>query len=260
MLSRSTPAALLAALWLTTVPATALEGFSPAVSRRLDALLAGPPGTAVFDADHTLWVDDVGEGFFEWLVRTGRLPRVGGTENPFEEYVRIEKSDKLRAYGMAVTRMAGLAESDVTRWAASYFRVVFARRVYAAQRNLIRALQGKGWDVWIVSASNRWIVQAGAPYLGVAPSRVVGIDLVVRDGVLTSELAYPVTWGLGKVAAIERFIGARPDFASGDSRGDLEMMEQARRLALLVVYPKKSSQAGMRATARRRGWLTQRLP
>ncbi len=251
--------ALAAALSLAAGPARAVDGFAPAVSKKLEAILAQGPGLAVFDADNTLWVDDIGEGFFTWLVQTRRLKAVDYSSDPIAEYFRVEETDKPRAYGMAVTQMAGLRESDVRRWAATYFRVAFAKRVYAAQRNLIAALHGAGWEVWIVSASNRWIVQAAAPSVGVDPSHVIGIDLVVEDGILTDRLAYPVTWGQGKVAAIEQLIGRLPDLVAGDSRGDLEMLQSARRGALLVLYPSKSSQSELRTVARRRGWMTQKM-
>ncbi|MBI3891365.1 MAG: HAD-IB family phosphatase [Candidatus Wallbacteria bacterium] len=248
------------AMAMGAIPAAAVDGFSATNSRRLEALMASGPGLAVFDADGTLWSDDAGEGFYGWLVEQRRLKGVDYSHDPVAEYFAVEAKDQPLAYGMAVTQMAGLSEDAVKRWAASYFRVAFAKRVHQPQKNLIAALRAHGWDVWIVSASNRWIIQAGAPYVGVDPSHVVGIDLVVRDGVLTDRLAYPVTWGPGKAEAIARLIARRPDLATGDSRGDLEMLMSARGLALLVAHPEKASQKQMRTLARRRGWLVQQMP
>ena len=43
---------------------------------------------AVFDADGTLWADDVGEGFQAVLIAEGALPR-----SVDEEYMRLVRTD-----------------------------------------------------------------------------------------------------------------------------------------------------------------------
>lgn len=251
----------LAVLALTSMAsrASAIEGFEPEISRKLEARILQEPGVAVFDADKTLWRDDLGEGFLQWLGNGRKLKDMLPGEDVMKEYARRCDQDTTAGYAWAVTRMAGLREADVRRWAEAYFRVAFAKRVFAPQRALIRFLQQHGWEVWIVSASNRWVVQAGARALGIPVARAVGVDLEVDDGVLTGKLAYPMTHRAGKVLAIDRFIKRRPALVSGDSDGDREMMLYSRGLALLISDPSSKSQAGMRELARERGWLVQNL-
>lgn len=239
--------------------ASAIEGFDPEISGKLEARILQGPGVAVFDADNTLWRDDVGEGFFEWLAHGRKLKDMLPGEDPMQEYAHRCDQDLTAGYAWAVTRMAGLREADVRRWADAYFRVVFAKRVFEPQKALIRFLQQHGWEVWIVSASNRWVAQAGARWVGVPQEHVVGVDLEVVDGLLTEKLAYPMTHRAGKVLAIDRFIKRRPDLVSGDSEGDREMMLYSRGLALLIADPSRKSQKDMRDLARKRGWLMQNL-
>jgi phosphoserine phosphatase len=234
-----------------------LAGFTLQASEPLACRIAAGPGLAVFDADHTLWNTDVGEGFYHWLVTGRRLKSVDCDADLFAHYRREESRDKLAAYALLVEQMEGLLESDVMEWARAYVGHHVPGAVYPAQRALLRLLEHQGWETWIVSASNRWSVSAGARYLGMAPERVIGVDLVARGGALTSRLAYPLTYGPGKVEAILSRIGRRPDLVVGDSVGDREMMELSQALALLVEYPEDSHQEPIRAVARDRSWLRQ---
>ena len=122
----------------------------------------------------------------------------------------IIKADKGKGYQWVVEIMAGLKELDVDRWAKDFFHKYFAARAYAPQKQLIAELKAKGFDVWIVSASNRWIVQAGAPYMGIAPNRVIGVDMQVENGVLTNRLKGHMTYAAGKVDAINAHMAAPP--------------------------------------------------
>ncbi len=252
-------AVLVVALTAMVSRASAIEGFDPEISGKLEARILQGPGVAVFDGDKTLWREDVGEGFFEWLCHGRKLKDMLPGEDPMQEYASRCDRDLTAGYAWAVTRMAGLREADVRRWAEAYFRVMFEKRIFEPQRALIRFLQQHGWEVWIVSASNRWVVQAGARWLGVPREHVVGVDLEIVDGLLTGKLAYPMTHRAGKVLAIDRFIKRRPDLVSGDSEGDREMMLYSRGLSLLITDPSRKSQKDMRDLARKRGWLMQIL-
>lgn len=236
-----------------------LEGFSPDVASKLEKLIDSKRGVAVFDADKTLWYPDVGEAFFDWLVRERKLPALEGIDDPSRRYHEMLEKDRVTAYAWLVKMMSGVPEDQVRRWARAFFRVSFARRVYRPQRALIRRLREAGWDIWIVSASNLWIVQAGAPYLGVEPEHAIGIKVRVENGVLTQDLDYAVPSGPGKVQAIEAFIGKRPDLVSGDSIIDRDMLEYSQGLALLILYPSNPQQEEIRRIARERGWLMQQF-
>src|SRR5207253_1938648 len=110
----------------------------------------------------------------------------------------------------------------------------------------IAMLRNMGWDVWIVSASNRYVVEAGARLVGVDPSHVVAGEPVVEHGVLGDKLVAPLPWGPGKVSGIVRQIGRKPDLVSGDSRGDLWMMRYSKGAVLLNEHPEKDSQQPLR--------------
>lgn len=235
-----------------------LEQFDPQIQLKLGERIASGPGLAVFDADHTLWCDDSGEAFYQWLVRGRHLKDVDYTRDLFAEYRALEKVDENAAYVKLITDMAGLTEQEVCRLSSEFFSG-FHGNCFPAMRCLVRDLSAAGWDVRIVTAASRWLVQAGCHHFGLEPASVIGVDLELEDGVLTRELAYEFPYGPGKVKAIQRFLGRRPHLAVGDSAADRFMLETATDLALVIAYDGYASQQPLLDAARANGWLVQRV-
>jgi len=88
--------------------------------------------------------------------------------------------------------------------------------------------------VWIVSASHRWIIEAGADYLHVPRSNVIPISSRVKDGRITDEAIMPVPFQAGKVDAIHARISDPPITAFSDSINDLPMLEIASKLRVVI--------------------------
>ncbi len=241
---------------MTTLPAW-LAPFSTAFQTAVAAQLAEPKTgkLACFDADGTLWAEDIGEALFRWLAAGGLLPGLGPTRDPFEiweEYEARVKKNRTDGYAWAVQCMAGLTETDVRRWSR---QLAIAWPNYRpAMVAMIRGLTSAGYEVWLVSASNFWIIEASAPQLGVDPARALGIRVEVEHGVLTQTLCRPVTCNAGKVDAIRQHIGRTADLVVGDSMGDFEMLESAR-LPLVVGRLDKPG-AELLSVAASRGWAT----
>ncbi len=234
-----------------------LTPFSPAFQRAVAAQVAEPRADklACFDADGTLWNEDIGEAFFRWLAAGGLLPGLGAHRDPsevWEEYEARVKKNRTEGYGWAVQVMAGLTEADVHKWSR---QMAIAWPNYRpAMVGLIRGLAEVGYEVWLVSASNYWIIHASAPHVGVDPTRVLGIRVEVERGNLTHTLVHPVTCNAGKVEAIKKYMGRTPDLVVGDSMGDLEMLESAK-LPLVVGRTDKQG-AELLQVAAKRGWAT----
>ncbi len=232
--------------------------FHPACRRvfREVALRAvrGERPLACFDADGTLWAEDIGEGMLRWLAAGGLLPSVRAPwQQVWEEYEARVREDRCAGYAWAVAIMEGLREEEIIRW---------SRQFAAAWPNyrpkmvgLLRGLCAAGGEVVIVTASNRWLVEAAAERMGLPDIRILGIETRVRDGVLTGEVVRPVTCRGGKVEAIRERLGRMPDLAVGDSVGDLEMLEASGRV--VVVGRRSDPSAQMVRLARERGWPVQ---
>jgi phosphoserine phosphatase len=212
-----------------------------------------PGGLAAFDADGTLWRDDVGEAFLHHLVSLGwvKLPDGG---DPYEAYERAVDRDRKTGYAYAAQLLQGLSaqavEAEATRFASAW---VPSRRV-SDTLELVHLCRSAGLRPAVISASARPIVMAAAPLAGIHAADCRGIETVVRAGEYTDEVVEPVTYAAGKVAAA-RALGTLA-LACGDSLlGDLPLLEAAA--FAVAVSPRAGSP--LSAEAHRRAWpvLTQ---
>ena len=133
----------------------------------------------------------------------------------------------------------------------------------AEMRNLYRALETNGFDVYVCSASLESVVEAMAcdpAYgLGLDEEQVYGIRLVpTADGRLRAvgDSTYVQTYREGKVACIQEFIapshgGNGPALVAGDSNGDFAMLTSFPdlKVGLIVKCLRTGAIAGMTAAS-----------
>jgi phosphoserine phosphatase len=179
---------------------------------------------------------------YEWAVRlhVGMQPE------------QIRRLTQL-AVDREIARALGIEERATRR--GETVRIRRGIRRHVQMHALIRAMEAAGYEVWVVSATNQWSVEAFAERaFGVPRERVLG-NRVARadDGSLTDETLEPVLYREGKVEIIEREIGRRPAMVFGDSDTDLDMLEYASHLAVLV----DRGEAAMRDAASEHGWAVQ---
>jgi len=194
----------------------------------------GAQPLAVFDADGTLWRDDLGEAFFAHLVDGGSLPKLKGTSDPMVDYMARVEEDAQEAYGWVVQVMEGVEETWLASQAEAFVPGFIEQRLFPNMRSLVQGLHAEGWEVAIVSASNEWVIREAARFLGLSSSSALGIATHVEKGVLTNSLVEPMPNGAGKVDAIMARMGRLPLLASGNSVHDIPMLTMATEMAIAV--------------------------
>lgn len=129
-------------------------------------------------------------------------------------------------------------------------------RVYAQMADLIEALQAKGFDVWVSSASSQYIVDAVAENVGIKADHVIGVRPVVVNGKITPSFEGCGTEADGNVSIINYRFGKRcwlnkelfgvadgeaqlttpgkQAFAAGDSNTDIPFTKDATGLRLAI--------------------------
>lgn len=212
---------------------------------------AGRP--VCFDADGTLWRGDVGEELLRHLAAEDRLPAHRGVRNLYAQYERIHDADPPAAYAFAVAAMAGMREAELADLCRAFFARRFAGRLFPFTRPLLAAFSQRGFVPWIVSASPRWIVEAGAAALGVA--HVIAVDAEVDGGLLTDRVKRPVPAGQGKVDLLKAQ-GVQPVFAAGNGNLDQPMLELAPHRLVIAPFDDPGNQ--LVRTAEARHWPIQR--
>lgn len=217
------------------------------LAARVAALGRAQPGAlAAFDADGTLWREDIGEAFLRHLVSLGwvKLPDGG---DPYEAYERRVDEDRASGYAWAAQLQAGLAFDALSAEAERFARAWVPPRLIADTAGLRALCASAGLAPVVISASALPIVRAAAPLAGF--TRWAGIETRVAEGRFTGALVPPVTYAAGKVekaAALGRLA-----LACGDSfTGDLAMLQAAE--VAVVVAPAAGSP--LSAEAHRRGW------
>jgi HAD superfamily phosphoserine phosphatase-like hydrolase len=212
---------------------------------------------AVFDADGTLWQNDLGETFLKWLIENKKLENADYSKDIYKEYEDLVKKDPGKGFIFAVTLMKGIDEKDLKNWAEDFFNNHFKENVYPKQKELIKRLKDAGVEVWIVSASNFWSIEGAAPYMGVEPAHVIAIKTEVENGKLTDKIITPVLHGPGKVEAIKKYIGDRVDLVSGNSMSDYDMLKFSTSLSL-VINPSGKGPGSLMELAENYGWSIQK--
>ncbi len=211
---------------------------------------------AAFDADGTLWDEDVADLLWERLIEQqaltrqaaaplARTVRASGEEpahDPYEDYARLrELARQGRCSEETMVRvmlegLAGLGEDEI--YLHSQKALARARGIAGVGSGpaalMISRLRDLGYRIVVVSGSPRWAVEVALKPLGIDSSDIVAGQVAVVNGALTDGVIEPLPHGRGKIQAILRRFGAVPHVSVGNGLADLEMLEAASHLKLLV--------------------------
>ena len=210
------------------------------LTSRLEAVAGESKGPliAAFDADGTLWDADAGETFFDWQIHHSGLRSLPA--DPWSEYLRLKKPDPRVAYVWLAQISAGHSLSEVRQWASRCFSERAPWPVFVSQKRLIDFMRGLGFEIFVVTASVKWAVEPVAALVGIDHDHVVGVETEVVNGIVTSTPRLPITWRSGKAEGLlARTGGVRPVFASGNTVGDIALLDCATTLQLAVCTQNK---------------------
>lgn len=225
------------------------------ISARLLAEIERAPDRSLIasDADGTIWDGDVGFDVFEALLqrrgvreaarealaaeaRTLGDPDDGDANELATRLYATYQAERYphdRAFAMMAWAFAGWAEDELAAFCAG---VLVERNIDARIRpellSIFRRAEARGVAVYVVSASPIFMITAAAPRLGIPRERLVAMSpRVDARGHILPELAGPIVYGEGKLAALEQ---ARPGARSallaafGDSTYDAAMLRASR--------------------------------
>jgi HAD superfamily phosphoserine phosphatase-like hydrolase len=221
---------------------------APRSAAFVESVLRLAPRLAVFDCDGTLWAGDAGEGFFDWELTKGVLSDdiVRWARQRYADY-KAGKVSEDDMCGEMLTMHRGIVESKLQQAAAQFFEENFVSQVFPEMRELIRQLQSSGCDVWAVSSTNEWVIQAAMKHFGIDEKKILASAVKIESGRITDQLIR-VPSGEGKPRAIREVIKKDPDAAFGNSRWDADMLAIARHGFAVNPNP------DLETMAQARGW------
>ena len=181
--------------------------------------------------------------------------------------------------------------ADILRFAETtpvtgFSGMTYAQSFYRPMLEVIAYLRANNFDVYVVSACERYVARVLAvTYAGFDPTHVIGTDLLVKaddqgdaagidytfeldDAIVIAGPKIQETGKTNKVIAITNEIGRRPVLAFGNSSGDFAMLNFATSnpdhpgLGFLVIaddevreYGDGEKAAKMRAEVAAQGWV-----
>ena len=161
--------------------------------------------------------------------------REGATEKACSDITRLWT-------GFSATEVGQVAEATLKQELASPLtkrtigRATLPKGIRYIQEAvaLLRRLQKHGFDLWTVSGSNQWSVEAVFKPLGIPASHVIGIELLEYDGEFVSQVRTPVPVLAGKIGALRQRTRTQPLIVVSDSTYDIPLFEYSTGLRVLV--------------------------
>jgi len=183
------------------------------------------PHYAAFDADGTLWNEDLGEQFFQYQIDHCQLPTLEN-KDPWDYYLTTKKKNPIKAHLWLARINTGQPLLKVRAWARKACEKKEIQ-VFESQKKWITWLKEKNIEVFIVTASVQWAVEPMAHKVGINPHHVLGIKTRVNNkGLVTDKQEGPITWRKGKAKALLNHTqGIPPVFCCGNTHGDIALLE-----------------------------------
>ncbi len=192
---------------------------------------------AVFDADGTLWYDDLGEEFFEYQVTNKLAPGLRNIGDPWTYYRELEEKNPIQAYGWLAQINAGVEESQLREQGRLNYQKNFKNKIDSRMSDLVQKLQIHNFEVWICTASVKWAVEPALKDLKIPKNQIIGTSVLVNDkGILTDKVVKPVPYGPGKKEWLQNTFRFQPNIVVGNSMGDIDMLGIASELPLVICF------------------------
>ena len=197
-------------------------------SEFVESVLALHPKLAVFDCDGTLWSGDAGRDFFYWEMKRGIVD--SEVAEAMRERYRLYELGEVGEEpicGEMVTMNRGVPVDQLYAAGEEFFKEVVSPRVFPEMQQLTHKLTDAGCEIWAVSSTNDWVVEAGVLRFGISRERVLAARVHANDGKATNRLVRVPTDEL-KVTAIRGVIRRPVDAIFGNSIHDQAMLEIAK--------------------------------
>lgn len=204
---------------------------------------APPGGLAVFDADGTLWTDDVADDFTCWMIDDGH---VDGAR--WDEYMRVYAADPPTGCEFLLGFYRGLTPATLAGFVQTWWDHYAHRTWIHPVVESLHWVAERGYGVWIVSGTPTDFLLPLKQMLPVA--EVVAMDFALDDqGRITGQPHGIPCAGEGKARKLRSLLDGRP-VALGVGNGSLDGPMMALAGQAWSVYPNPAFAAHSKA----QGW------
>ncbi len=204
---------------------------------------------AAFDWDDTVMQGDAG------LAVMAARDQAEGTHTVQTYETLLARGGKELAYPYATTTHQGWTDTDLRQLAATAIQAAVTAGTLVERpwvRELMDAMNEAGWEVWVISASPKSVIDTAAARIGIASERVIAMQMHTNaQGSFVPLLRQPAPYLTGKVPAIQAVARGPITFAASDSPADTALLTLAQHA--LAVHCRDD---GLAELAAERGWWT----
>jgi HAD superfamily phosphoserine phosphatase-like hydrolase len=222
-------------------------------------ILSTQGGFSVFDFDNTIIKNDFGEAVMNRILKSGLLKLNSTTQDFFRDREKAGKLIESKSFSELENLVLDEYEFQLNqfgleagyRWSSFIFSGFtelemkqLAREVWASELSsksessvkpypeildLIEFMQNNSWNVYIVTASPAWIIEAISINVGIRPENVFGMEMeLIEGGINSSQIIEPYPCFSGKTLILKQNFNEQPDLAFGDSPNDKELLLYAK--------------------------------
>ena len=143
---------------------------------------------------------------------------------------------------LARTALRAELDAPVGKRQIGKFTLPLGVRYIQETLDAIARLKNLGFEVWAISGSNQWAVEAVFEHAGIPHERVIGISLLESEGVLSSQVKRPIPVLEGKIDAIKERTLQIPLLVFSDSTFDMPLFGYASEMKVLINSRHESSE------------------
>lgn len=198
------------------------------LSNLYDGLSSLPHEKAVHERRFVSFAELLLDWYFDQLAKGDTAKACSDIVRLFSGFTRSE------VHTIAHATLRDELSSPLSTFALGRHTLPKGIRYIKESISLLNLLQQHDFDIWVVSGSNQWSVEAVCESIGIESDRVIAIDLEQDQTALLPSVIQPVPVLEGKVQALQRRIQRPPDIVISDSTYDIPLFNYSIGLKVLV--------------------------
>ena len=192
---------------------------------------------ACFDADGTLWKEDVDSCFLEYQKTKHLLPNLPSmiSQKKSRQPTAYNPQQHIQNCSLLAQRHKGISLSQFQSWCQDYLNTN-PLNVFSFQRKLLSFLKSHNITLYVFSASSELLVKSAVQHYQLPIDHVIGVKTLIKEGMITSQLQHPLPVGSGKaISFLQKSPKIYPFFVSGNTLSDLSLLKLSTHFKFVVA-------------------------
>ena len=192
---------------------------------------------ACFDADGTLWKEDVDASFLEYQKTKHLLSNLPSIINQkkSQQPSTYNPQQHIKNCSLLAQRHKGISLNQFKSWCQDYFNTN-PLTIFSFQRKLLSFLKSHNITLYVFSASSELLVKSAVLHYKLPIDYVIGVKTLIKEGTITSQLQHPLPVGSGKAMSfLQHSPKIYPFFVSGNTLSDLSLLKLSTHFKFVIA-------------------------